>query len=234
MLIVCVRFPQIREHDPAHQQFEKLGNIANATVIRYSSVPVTLENGSMHVSNDLLKSIKTRNANTEAQFFRISVGILSGNGPLLPSSSNNAFSTSETVNWNKPKGGSSFTRSILGLDGTHESSAYVCLINCAKRSQFLRSRCRLTFKTHNRWIAHSLFLEINVPIKLLESVLMAMIIMLLIFSPQRSKIVPKSFTVPNVDIIVNHAPLLAFFIFFAAFVALFFKPIDSFVTHGNF
>jgi hypothetical protein len=48
------------------------------------------------------------------------------------------------------------TRSGPGLDGIHESSAYV------RSTNFLQSRCRLIVKTHNLWITHLLLLEINV------------------------------------------------------------------------
>jgi hypothetical protein len=55
-----------------------------------------------------------------------------GSEPLLKSNSNNGHSTSKSVNYSEPKGGSSFTRSGPGLDGIHESFAYVRLINSAK------------------------------------------------------------------------------------------------------
>jgi hypothetical protein len=58
---------------------------------------------------------------------------------------------------------------------------------------------------------------------------------LLIFSPQCRKIVPKWFTVTVIDIIVKHALLPAsFHLFAAALVALLFKLFSFLLTHGYF
>jgi hypothetical protein len=136
---------QILVHDPVNQQFEQLGNRWQYRNMSLSptllKMWVTIDSFDLteqiHVAKDLLKSMHRSNANPEAPFFKISGGTPSGPGPLLLSNSNNAFSTSETVN---SKGCSSFTRSSPGLNGAHESSKNVRSLNSTTKSQIICNR----------------------------------------------------------------------------------------------